>query len=74
MLWIEMGLSLLFLLAAFIIPPLGSRWFEYIEHRFAQLSHRKALSLVLIGVLTLALRAAMLPLAPIPEPVVHDEF
>src|SRR5262249_39768486 len=74
MLWIETWLVLLFLLLAFAVPTLGARWFENIESRFSQLSRRRAMSVVLVGAVALALRAAMLPLAPIPEPVVHDEF
>lgn len=74
MLWIETALVLLSLLLALTIPTFGSRWFEKIEYRFAQLSRRQILSVVLVGTLALALRATMLPLAPIPEPVVQDEF
>ena len=74
MLWIETALVLASLLLALTIPTLGSRWFEKIEYCFAHLSRRQILSVVLIGTLALALRAAMLPLAPIPEPVVQDEF
>jgi len=73
-LWIETALVLLSLLMALTIPTLGSRWFEKIEYRFAQLSRRHILSVLLVGILALVLRAAMLPLAPIPEPIVHDEF
>src|SRR5258708_37545496 len=74
MLRIETGLVLLALLIAFIYPQLGSRWFEKLERRFSQLSRRRTLSVVLIGVTALVLRAAVLPIEPIPEPIVHDEF
>src|SRR3954471_11800762 len=74
MLLIETGLILLSLLIAFIYPQLGSRWFERIEHRLSQVSQRQTLSVILIGGTALALRAAMLPIEPIPEPIVHDEF
>jgi len=74
MLRIEIGLILLSLLIAFIYPSLGSRWFEKAEHGFATLARRRVLSGVLVGISALALRAALLPTEPIPEPIVHDEF
>jgi hypothetical protein len=74
MLRIETGLVLLSLLIAFIYPSLGSRWFDWLEQRFSQLSRRRVLSVFLVGCSALALRAALLPVEPIPEPIVHDEF
>jgi hypothetical protein len=74
MLLIETGLVLLALLVAFTYPQLGSRWFENVERRFSQLSRRRLLSVVLVGLTALLLRAAVLPIEPIPEPIVHDEF
>jgi len=44
------------------------------ERAFSRLAPRRKLSVFLTGVLALALRAAILPLVPIPEPGVHDEF
>src|SRR6266700_1641008 len=74
MLLIETGLVLLAVALAFICPTLGSRRFEKWECRFAALSHRRTLSVVLVGVTALSLRAALLPIEPIPVPGVHDEF
>jgi len=74
MLRIEFGLCVLALIIAFIHPQLGSRWFENVERRFAALARRRALSVILAGLLALALRAALLPIEPTPEPIVHDEF
>jgi hypothetical protein len=74
MLRIETGLVLFSVLIAFIYPSLGSRWFEKIELRFSQLSRRRGLSVALVGLTALMLRAALLPVEPIPEPIVHDEF
>jgi hypothetical protein len=74
MLWIETGLVLASLLVACIYPSLGSRWFEKLEWRLSQLSRRRVLSIVLVGVTALVLRAALLPILPVPEPIVHDEF
>ncbi len=61
-------------IGAFAFPSVGSRWFEKLERRFSAFARRRVLSVVAVGVLALALRAALLPILPIPEPVVHDEF
>src|SRR5260370_12861601 len=74
MLLIEIGLILLSLTIAFICPSLGCRWFERAECGLARLARRRMLSVVLVGVAALVLRAALLPIEPIPEPIVHDEF
>src|SRR2546429_400629 len=74
MLLIETGLVLLSLLISLIYPYVGSRWFEMLEARFSEFSRHRVLSTVLIGVTTLVLRAVLLPIEPIPEPIVHDEF
>ncbi len=74
MLLIETGMVLLAILVAFICPTLGSGWFERAERRFSALARRRALSVILVGTAALALRAAVLPIEPIPEPIVHDEF
>lgn len=62
------------LVGAFAFPSVGSRWFEKLERRFSAFARHRALSVVAVGLLALALRAALLPILPIPEPVVHDEF
>jgi hypothetical protein len=74
MLIIETGLIVLVLLIACIRPSLGASWFEGIERRFAALARRRTLSVVLVGMSALALRAALLPIEPIPKPIITDEF
>lgn len=74
MLRIETGLIVLAVLIAWVYPSLGSKWFETIERRLSALARRRALSVLLIGGLALTLRLAVLPVEPIPEPIVHDEF
>ena len=68
MLLIETGLVLASLLTAFTYVSLGARWFEKLERRLFQLSRRRVTSIILVGVAALALRAALLPIEPIPQP------
>src|SRR4051794_36136674 len=74
MLSLEIGLVLFSLFIAFICPSLGSAGFEKLERRLSQFSRKRIFAVVLVGVTALALRAALLPLDPFPEPIVHDEF
>ena len=74
MLLIEAGFVLLSLLIAFFCPALGSRWFEKLERRLWKLSRHRPLSIVFVGVTALVLRAALLPVEPIPKPTIADEF
>src|SRR5437899_5757477 len=74
MLLIETVLILLSIVVALVYPSVGAGWFADLERRFAQLARRRVLSVVIVGCLALGLRAAFLPIEPIPQPVVHDEF
>src|SRR5205807_1416533 len=74
MLLIETGLALASWLVAFTYPSLGARRFEKVERRLFQLSRHRLTSVVLVGVTALVLRAALLPIEPIPQPTIHDEF
>src|SRR5207248_3977212 len=74
MLLIECGLVLLAALVGFIFPRTGSRWFARIESSLAALARRRTLAVVVVGLAALAIRAALLPILPVPQPGVHDEF
>jgi len=74
MLLIETGLALASWLVAFTYPSRGARRFETVERRLFQLSRHRVTSIVLVGVTALVLRAAVLPIEPIPQPTIHDEF
>jgi len=71
---IESGLVLVALIVALIFPEAGSNWFEALERGFARLARRRGFSVLLVGLTALALRAAIVPVEPIPEPIIHDEF
>src|SRR6266568_1820028 len=65
---------LAFCLIALANPSLGSRWFDRLEQSFSALGRRRGLSVALVGFATLGLRLTLLPLFPVPEPIVHDEY
>jgi hypothetical protein len=71
---IECGLAILAVIGAFIFPRLGAPWFEPLECHFARLSRRRTLSVVIVGASVLALRVLLLPVLPVPDPAIHDEF
>src|SRR5256884_9246157 len=74
MLLIETGLVLVTLVIALFFPQLGSRLFFPVERRLASLAGRRRLVVLVVGLAALGLRLALLPILPIPNPVVHDEF
>src|ERR1700730_1931493 len=73
-----MGVESLFvalaLLLAFIYPTLGSKWLSNAERALRALARRRRTSVLSCGVAALVLRAALLPVWPIPLPFVNNEF
>jgi len=74
MLLIESCLALIAVLLAIIWPNLGASCFEQSEAKFSALARKRSLAVVVVGAATLLLRIAVLPVEPIPNPSVHDEF
>jgi hypothetical protein len=48
--------------------------FQAIDRWFVILARKKSSSVLVVGVLALALRASLIPILGIPEPAFHDEF
>jgi len=71
---IEGGLTAIAFAIAFCVPRLGSAWFSRVERAFGQLARRKSLSVAVVGFSALLLRLAILPLSPIPQPFIQDDF
>jgi hypothetical protein len=59
---------------AFCCSALGSGQFEKAERSLSALGRRRTLSVVVVGLLALAGRAAVLPILPSPKPHINDEF
>jgi hypothetical protein len=74
MLLMESGLILIALLLAFLRPNAGSSLFLPVERALARLAQRRHLTIFVVGGAALGLRAALIPILPIPYPGVHDEF
>src|SRR5215467_10940131 len=74
MLLIETGLALLSVLASILFPAFGRVSFAKLERGFSWVARRRALSVILVGVAALGMRAALLLIEPIPKPALNDEF
>lgn len=70
----EILLGSLALLIALLRPQLGSLWFQKIESIFRGIARRRKTSILICGLAALVVRVALLPLLPIPQPSLNDEF
>jgi len=70
---IELTLTFVVAAVAFIIPSLAVKW-PPVERRFQWFVNRPRLTVVFIGLVGIAARLAILPLLPIPQPTLQDEF
>jgi hypothetical protein len=71
---IELGFTLIAVAFAFCWPRAGFRYFSAVETLFGRLARRRGLSVFVIGFVALVARLSILPLSPIPDPFVHDDF
>ncbi len=71
---IETGLTLIAVASAVCWPRIGTVSLAKAERCFSHLARRRGLSVLSVGAAALLIRLAILPLAPIPQPFIHDEF
>jgi len=62
------------LLISLLHPRLGSPWFERVERFFGTIARHRRTSVLICGLAALALRVALLPVLPVPQPALNDEF
>jgi len=74
MLLIESGLMIAVLALAILAPGDGLRFLEPLERTLARVARRRRMSVIAAGLAALALRAAVVPVLPIPYPGLQDEF
>jgi hypothetical protein len=74
LLGIELVVVVILASLSLVAPQLGSRWFHIVEQAFGRLACKKRLSVLCVIVVTLLARWTILPIVPIPEPRIHDEF
>src|SRR6266536_1163189 len=71
---IEICLTGIAVVVAYIAPGCGASWFEKIQKTFLRLARRRSAAVAIVGLSALAVRLAVLPVLPIPQPAIHDEF
>ena len=71
---IELCLTAICAALAYARPQLADRWFAFLEHRLAAFGQKRTLAVVSLGLLVLGTRLALLPILPLPQPQVHDEY
>jgi hypothetical protein len=71
---LEIGSSILLVLLAFAFPELTETLFGPVRRWAASLAHRRVATIICSGVAAVLIRLLLLPVDPIPEPVIHDEF
>lgn len=71
---LEAGFTLLAGVIACCWPEAGSRWCAKVEKFFGDLARMRLASVISVGAAAILLRLAMLPMEPVPQPYIHDEF
>jgi len=71
---VETGITLVFLLLAVAWPNAVTAWFSRLEAILQRFARRRALAIATVGLAGLVIRLAILPIVPVPQPWIHDEF
>jgi hypothetical protein len=70
----EYCLVAILIVGAYFFRSFPCGWFKAAEQHLGRLARRRSLALFVVAVLALAIRAALLPNVPVPQPGFHDEF
>src|SRR5208283_5445590 len=71
---LDAAIAILVLLVVFASPKTGRVFFAHVESWAGRLARRRVLATFLVGFTTLAIRLALLPIVPKPQPAIPDEF
>jgi len=71
---LEAGVTLIAVVLALCWPKICRAWFTAVEAFFSGCARRRARSVLAVGAATILIRLAILPMAPMPQPFIHDEF
>jgi hypothetical protein len=71
---LEFCLACAAIAAAYAMPRAGARCLQRFEKLLRPLTSRPRLAVLTIGLMALVARAAVLPVLPVPQPTIHDEF
>jgi hypothetical protein len=71
---LDAAIAILGLLLAFALPHLGQKFFVPIERWAGRLARKRLVTVLLVGISAPLVRLALLPIMPIPQPAIHDEF
>src|SRR5436305_494190 len=71
---IELCLVAISCLLAQASPELGNSWFLKLEKVLGGVARRRGLVVWSVGAAALLVRLLLLPILPVPQPIVHDEF
>ncbi|HEX8475833.1 MAG TPA: hypothetical protein VF666_17540 [Pyrinomonadaceae bacterium] len=71
---VEAGVAAAVLACAFVVALVGRRWLVGANRWWSCVARKRAAAVLFVALFALAARAAILPILPIPEPFVHDEF
>lgn len=72
--FLEYCLVAILISGTILLPGFPSGWFQAAEEHLSRFARRRALAVIAVGALALAMRAALLPVLPVPKPGIHDEF
>ena len=70
----ELGFTLIAIALALCWPQIGSGFFSRLETLFGKLARKRGLSIFVAGATACLVRLLILPVSPIPQPWIQDDF